>query len=361
MSKGLFLRGAMLSAVGLLAAACGSSDSTGGGGAGGDDTSTTSNAGGAGSTTAAQTTATGTTTTGSTTAPSTTTGGGECLGEQFFTDAACDTCAQASCCGDIEACIEDFQNGGTDCINEDGTFNVDGAIANSLFTCLDSNCATECGNDGAGSICDSGIGFNSDDPDTLAYAECLSDACCDEFNFCTSNGDDIQGCIDCLSGDQANYDLCNPANDCAVANCEEGLIFVPVCDSGLGLGNVSIGTCLNDNCCDSFTACTGDGSDEAIQACIDCFNTDGGGALCDDAIACEEQFCSTAICDSGLVVGDVEYAACVSENCCDEFTACTGDGSDAAIEACIDCFNTDGGGALCNDAIACDEANCTVE
>lgn len=282
--KALVLGGMFL----MLGAAvgCSSSDTgtSGSGGAGGDATTTTATggeggAGGAGSTTSTTSTVTGTTTTGTTT---TSTGGGTCLGEQFFTDATCDTCAQEACCGDIEACIDDFQNGGTDCINEDGSFNEAGTLSNNLFACLDSSCSVECGNGGGGgAICDSGLAHQDE-----ATAACLGDACCDEFTACTGDGSDegIQACIDCLDS-EAGGALCDDAVACAVDSGCLGGGGSSICDTGLSFQDETVDTCLGDSCCDEFNACIGDGSEAAVQACIDCVNANGG-ALCDDALAC---------------------------------------------------------------------------
>lgn len=252
----------------------GGGDGDGGGSDGGSDAGN----GGATSNTSASTAASPTTTaqTGSTT-----TGGGNCTVGEFFGDAVCDGCLNTSCCAQGEACIADFEAGGEDCILQDGTgtLNQDGTIANALFSCLETNCAEECGG-GSGGVCDSGISYGAGNEELDA---CLGEACCDEYNACTNNGADVQACIDCANGDGGP--LCDAALACAETS---GCFGYPICDSIVALEDETVAECMGTNCCDETNACFGE--DEAsFEACQECLAA-GSGVLCDDLIACDGEF-----------------------------------------------------------------------
>lgn len=80
--------------------------------------------------------------------------------------------------------------------------------------------------------------------------------------------------------------------------------------------------CLEENCCEATAACTEGGEDlSGCQACLQ----EGGGAQCDDLIACRAECGITYgwVCDSGVNTTDADYSACLSESCCEEFSACT--------------------------------------
>jgi hypothetical protein len=368
--------------------ACG--DDSGGTGGGGQ--------GGSGSTSADSTVnvgpgpTTGASTGGSPVAQSTGTGSPTC-GADVSQDPACNECGTGACCDEVERC---YLNEG-DCFDADGVLSEDTAGGAALIECLSGNCESECFGTTEGQWCDSTIAFTDPDQELIDLAECLSENCCESLDACIEANGGEQGCIDCLNGavldseGNPDYSGCEAVSDCTAQACDEGLIFVGYCDSGIGSsGSVEISECLSNSCCSEFNACTGgpytneeleeafDDPDSeialAIQECLDCLNA-GGGAACDAAIACEETSCSTAICDSGVVINDLETAACVSDACCAEYNACTGgpytdeDFDDPevvdAIQACIDCFNAydpdgeDPPGALCAAAIACDEASCS--
>lgn len=136
---------------------------------------------------------------------------------------------------------------------------------------------------------------------------------------------------------------------------------VSTASGGCGLdgffGDEVCDPCLLAQCCAEAEACAND------QA--NCLNADStinpdstlGGALIDClSTGCETE-CGgggSGICDTGLSFGDEAIDACLTENCCDEFHAC----SDADPQACIDCLNGDGG-PLCDPAAACLEEFCT--
>lgn len=355
--------------------ACGD-DGGGTGGGGGGDTGT-------GATTTTTSSSPTTTVTGSTGASpvgpgpsSSSTGGSDCTAN-VFEDPDVNACGQANCCDEMLACEADnFAN----CVDFDtNTIDPDSSAGGPLIDCMEqSDCFGP-----VTTFCGGTIGYGEDaPPEVIEFLECFNDGCCEAWAVCDDNGNDPDGCLACLRGEitdadgNPDYSRCLPAHLCANETCEEGLLFFPYCESGIGSGGTpEVPQCISDNCCAEYNACTGGpytdeqlASDEftdEIQACLDCLN-EGGGALCDAALACEEANCNTQICDSGLVIDNIELSACLSDACCTEFTACTGGDpeDEAAVQACIDCFNAydpegnDPPGALCADAIACEEANC---
>lgn len=299
----------------------------------------------------------------------------------FFIE-PCDTCAVTECCDELEACDAN----GT-CQDPDT-----GEIDADLVECLFDECAPEC----VGGVCDTGL--NYPDPNTDA---CVDPACCDEFTQCYGDGTNqaqITACNDCVnegSGALCNgllacldQENCFPTPLCAAGEftCADGscqpLGFVcdqvedcaggedesscaGVCDSNIqfnfqGTQNVNptLNACLGNACCAEFNVCTDDGADP--DACITCLNN-GSGALCNGALACEESSgCFAGICDANLTYQDPYLDACFAGNCCEAFSFCTGDHSDADVGDCLDCLDA-GGGALCDDAITCAAVSCNVD
>jgi hypothetical protein len=281
--------GMLLLGASLAACSSSSSDGAGGSGSGGGSGEGGSGEGGSGTgSPTAQATGTGSTgtssptSTGTSSPTSTSTGGtGECLGEQFLNDPTCDACAQANCCDELEACVADLQAGGTDCFNADGTANPDGALFQAFETCATTNCAEECGGGATGGVCDSGIAYG--DPPDAELNGCLGDACCDEYTECTQDATDVQGCIDCLQAGGTDP-LCAAAAQCADAS---GCFGYEICEAGVSVPDQTVADCVNMNCCDAVTTCFGaDGSN--FDACEQCI-ADGGGAACDDLIACDSE------------------------------------------------------------------------
>jgi hypothetical protein len=358
-----------LTVLGAALVACGD-DGSGSGGGGGGSTEATGSTGvpASGSTVTGTGVVASSSGTDSGPAPVSSSAGGDCAGlspfmDGFYTDPATNSCVQSACCDELAAC-GDPEAGDMACFNGDGMFDTSLPAAAAL-----DECAYGSGCLGA-IVCDSGIGFNGEDQETLDFAACLSTNCCEEMNFCTSDAVDIDACIECLQGDAANFDLCEPVNNCSLQNCEQGLVFIPICDSGLGTADIQGGECADENCCEPYVACTGGANaagepndEEQLQECLDCL-IEGGGELCDDAIACEEENCSQAICESGITVGDIELATCLTESCCTEFTTCTGGDleDEEAVNACIDCYNEalESGepAELCAAAFNCADTNC---
>ncbi len=93
------------------------------------------------------------------------------------------------------------------------------------------------------------------------------------------------------------------------------------------------------------------------QACNDCL-TQGGGALCNPLLLCMGP-CAGVVCNSELAYNGASYteAQCLSTNCCVQFNACTMNGTQA--QECVDCFNSGGGpGTICASALTCAQSSC---
>jgi hypothetical protein len=204
--------------------------------------------------------------------------------------------------------------------------------------------------DGTG-ICDSQLAFTGNPGLNL----CAGAACCGDFNACTDNGSDVPSCVECF--EDGGGALCDDALACVEEECPGG--GSGICDSTLTTNDLDRDYCLSTECCEEHQACIGSGSEDDIEACLACFDSEEGGELCDEAIACGEASCPfvtpAGVCDSGLTTNDAQDDECLSDACCDEFSACTADGTD--VEACIDCIDL-GGGGLCDDALDCAAAEC---
>jgi len=378
------------------AASSGSTTGNGGNGTGGESTTTTGTGGNGtggdgtgGDGTAATTGAVGSTASSTAAASNasatSSTGGNTCGVETFFVDPACDTCAIDACCSQIELCDANQAS----CFDGDGFIDPASTYGGPLLDCLFDGCAPQC----VGGVCDTGLTYP--DPTTDA---CVDPACCASFTACYGDGSDpamVTACNDCVNAgggalcnaflacvdteqcfgaafcapgeftcaDGACQPLgfvCDNVDDCSGA--EDETSCDAICASGLSFGDGAGGVaeplnaCLGSACCAEFTACTSNGANTA--ACITCLDNPAGGALCNAALDCwAASPCDDGICDSGLSYGDPYLDACVAGSCCDEFSACTANGTD--VDSCIACFNNPNGGALCNPALACAEMSCS--
>lgn len=207
--------------------------------------------------------------------------------------------------------------------------------------------------DGVG-VCDSGLSFGGEDPNE-GYNLCAGAACCTEFNICTSGGTNVNACIDCFADEGGG--LCDAAIECAAAACAGGGSVI--CDTAITYGDVELDQCLGESCCEPFQVCVAGGSDEEIEDCLDCLGSAEPDQLCADAVLCIEEECPpqspAGICESGVTSTDESDDECLGEACCTEFDECTTDGT--AVQDCLDCLDA-GGGSLCDDAIACANAEC---
>jgi hypothetical protein len=191
-------------------------------------------------------------------------------------------------------------------------------------------------------ICESGVSLFDGAEDG-----CLEASCCDAFQACAeASSVPCDVCID----DGGTGPTCEPALRCAAdSGC---FTEADECSTGLSFGDPVIDSCLESNCCVEGLLCIQGGQD--VAGCAECLQA-GGGDRCIALLLCgNDSGCliSQGICDSGLTTNDIAIDACLTTSCCEPFVACTAFGTDA--QACIDCL-LEGGGPLCDDAIACDQ------
>lgn len=136
-------------------------------------------------------------------------GGFQCDGE-LFADPQLDACARNGCCFEMGVCLADPLL----CFDPDTGSLMSSPDGAALYSCLVNTGCLE----SAGFICDSGLRFEQPDLETAELARCLSERCCEEFNACTSGGDDATACVECMNGETEEDDLCRPALDCG-AQC----------------------------------------------------------------------------------------------------------------------------------------------
>jgi hypothetical protein len=136
-------------------------------------------------------------------------GSGVCDANVTFGDIEVDACASQGCCEEFQACVgsgsDEDVTACVDCFLAGGT----DALCAPAQQCMDETCPPE--GDALG-VCASGITTNDASDD-----ECLSDFCCLEFETCTSEGADIDACIDCFLG--GGGELCDDALECADTLC----------------------------------------------------------------------------------------------------------------------------------------------
>jgi hypothetical protein len=116
-----------------------------------------------------------------------------------------------------------------------------------------------------------------------------------------------------------------------------------VCMSGLTTGSSGHDACISSNCCTQFNSCASD------PGCQDCLLGTGTGCdtnpLYDAYATCDETACPTEVCGTGISFtdanGDPAFACvqCAEDNCCTDYTTCTGTGSVADVNQCITCLN----------------------
>lgn len=202
------------------------------------------------------------------------------------------------------------------------------------------------------------------DNTNLDCNQCMLDSCCNELAACDPNTTSDCGALvvclnNCAAGDSACQKNCStnvaPGGvadlqtllKCYDDNCATALACAtPICDSGLSYPDVTCGTCLNDNCCDSFKACAGD------QTCAQCLTTNPAPAGCDTntlyqaASMCQDttcaMSCTSGICDSGLTTNSSPCDYCLGQSCCTDISTCVNDA------ACKSCLLGGGQGAGCS-------------
>jgi hypothetical protein len=125
---------------------------------------------------------------------------GICASGLEFSDPAVDQCIDDFCCAEFEACTSFGQDvdGCVRCLEEGG-----GARCDEALECFfESPCAG-----GGPGICTSGVGTGDPQLDV-----CLSEMCCAEFLACTSNGNDLDSCVQCFEA--GGGPLCDAAVFC---------------------------------------------------------------------------------------------------------------------------------------------------
>lgn len=122
----------------------------------------------------------------------------------------CYSCAEFSCCPELEACGNDCAA----CLDDTTTCATPGAQseADALIECLgNGDCGPECA---LTEVCDSGFSAPTAD-----CAECASDNCCPAFTACSQDTD----CLDCFGGDMVACEMTMADDDvssCVEASCE---------------------------------------------------------------------------------------------------------------------------------------------
>jgi hypothetical protein len=333
-----------------VAASCGGSGSGnagGGGGTGGDTTPGTggrSSTGGGGTTLSTSTTSTAASTGASTSSTTGGTGGnggsgngggtvtltltsqgtggsgGASCGSLMFSDPACQSCADGSCCAEVTACdtgtgcykiINCIAAGhdATTCYNQHPNGQ---APYDALTTCLGGSCGAECG------YCP-GNALQYGDPNLAACNTCINGSCCAEYSQLTVDYNADPGCgtggacpptddLNTCEGDPTNA-VCTTDPDaaaaaaCVVANCPDSCPL-PICDSGIVVtGPVDCASCLGTNCCAEFEAfkCAPPAGNACMTNLAD-FNscatdpTCNGNAVAQAANACDTMANCHAIC-----------------------------------------------------------------
>lgn len=190
---------------------------------------------------------------------------------------------------------------------------------------------------------------NSDPSDCIAYAECTTNAECDDGNSCT-----IDTC-NVLSG------ICVRAPNTGQA-CSDGLYC-----NGDEICN-DLGFCEPDTArdCNDGIACTVDSCDELTDSCIN----DPRSSLCSDDQHCNgAEICNPlAGCEAGAPPDCNDDVSCTSDSCNEATDSCDNVPSNAAcndgqycngVETC-DALNGCEAGAVpdCNDGVSCTADSC---
>lgn len=262
-------------------------------------------------------------------------------------DPVLDGCANTYCCEETVACADDFEA----CAIEDWPgADYTNPIGNALAACVgQSPCL-----DDLQQICDSDIGYS--DP---WAGVCLERECCAEYEACRAGGE--AACSDCFF--EGGGPLCDAALMCDAEHCG-GRWEPPLdCDEveDVELFDPETDACGNEFCCEEMILCASEYA--ACFVTIDGERVLNLGSVGGDAMRdCMRANCvdeETLICESSLT-STPEDAACLSENCCDQYMDCTDDGENGFL--CVQCME-DGPpyGPRCAAAVACAEEFCPFE
>jgi hypothetical protein len=246
-------------------------------------------------------------------------------------------------CDDAVACTLDACNESTDSCDHtpDNGACGDGLHCNGSETCHSTlGCQA-----GSAPNCDDSVACTSDacDEATDSCTHNPVNSACDDGAYC--NGAEVCDPLDgCHAGTAPN---CDDAVSCTVDACNEGTdscTHTPnnsPCGDGLYCNGVE--TChATLGCqagspvvCDDGVACTSNGCDESIDACV---YTPNNGS-CGDGLYCNgTEYCHATLgCQSGTPVN------------CDDGVSCTTDGCNEATDSCANTPNS----GQCDDGLYC--------
>lgn len=202
-------------------------------------------------------------------------GEGEAVCADLLVQEACFDCLESACCAEVRGCIADTAAGGcAACIQGDGDACATGETAESLVSCLLSECSVACAGGAPGPQCDApaqrssggacapigeGVACNP-----LTNAECEGDAgeVCDfdtggfrcfpgpnEQSVCEPCGGDAGFCgpgLTCFQSVTAGLDGLVIAGSCARTCCDDSDCGAGVCASIVRAGEARVGVCLED-------------------------------------------------------------------------------------------------------------------
>jgi hypothetical protein len=188
---------------------------------------------------------------------------------------------------------------------------------------------------------------NSDPSDCVAFAECTTDADCDDGNDCTTDSCSNDFCVHVANtGD--------PCTDGLFCNGDE------ICNN--------LGFCEPDTPrdCDDEIDCTLDSCDELDDACIN----DPRNSLCTNDLYCDgAEVCNPLVgCEDGPAPDCGDGVSCTTDSCDEGTDSCVNAPSDAACDDALYCNGDEtcdetlgcqpGTAPTCDDSIACTVDSC---
>lgn len=239
----------------------------------------------------------------------------------------------------------DNDDGGTTA----GTGGSGGATATSVTSSTTSTVTTGVGGSGGASgICMSSVEFDGD-----VFDGCLNANCCAQFDPCLADTD----CATCLQNGAGAPGCDTNTLYQSFIGCFDDNCAASVCDTTLAYQSPNFNTCINDNCCSTFTPC------EADMACAACLG-DPEGVGCDTNTlfqaytTCRDASCPADICGTNIIFvttyynmsQDVNYDSvlCAQDNCCQDLTECADPSmngylemNDPEVDACLLCLQGD--------------------
>ena len=141
-----------------------------------------------------------------------------------------------------------------------------------------------------------------------------------------------------------------PGGEClALVDAELELGPPRICDSSYSTGDEEMDACIEgvDGSCEAFESCTGSGSPEDAEACAACI-AEGGGPLCDDALAVIHQSnCLTPPDDVWSCADDAYWDGEICDCECGTFDPdCSPELAPRPVEGCDDGVCSSGGACV---------------